>query len=477
MNRPSLLSRNVSTLALFVACAFGLATPAAMRGAPAGTAAYIVIADDTSLPAGLQEEIAAIGGTIRFLLPDIGIAVADSGSPSFASDAATIPGVRSIVRDARLRLAPVIDPGPAGLSAAAVEDDFLFPMQWALDAIDAPEAWAAGARGAGVRVAVLDTGIDVDHPDLAPNLNLSLSTSFIPGVALDTPPGPPSFTAPAHHGTWVAGIIAAADNGIGTIGVAPQAEIVAVRVCTDDGVCDMSAILAGLVHAATIGADVINMSLGGTFPRRGFVGSAGTVFTARDVAELAVASTRALQFAGRLGSMVVVAAGNDGRNLDLDADMFQWAAQLPHTVSVAATSPQGWAVNPATSLDVPAPYTNYGRSVIDLAAPGGYLDLNALMSPPSTWTFCTIVVTGPCFAFDMVAGPTSGGWSVGVGTSAATPHVSGVAALVIGRHGSRMPPSEVKTILQSSADDLGQPGVDEFYGHGRVNAARSVRMR
>lgn len=130
-----------------------------------------------------------------------------------------------------------------------------------------------------------------------------------------------------------------------------------------------------------------------------------------------------------------------------------------------------------TSLDVPAPYTNYGRSVIDLAAPGGSLDLDALLAPPSTWTYCTIVVTGPCFAFDMVAGPTSGGWSVGFGTSAAAPHVAGVAALVIGMHGRRMPPSEVKTILQSSADDLGQPGVDEFYGHGRVNASRAVRMR
>jgi lantibiotic leader peptide-processing serine protease len=87
------------------------------------------------------------------------------------------------------------------------------------------------------------------------------------------------------------------------------------------------------------------------------------------------------------------------------------------------------------------------------------------------------VITLPCFAFDTVVGPTINGWSVNFGTSAATPHVAGVAALVIGAHGGQMNPDAVEAILRASADDLGKPGVDDFYGSGRVNAARAVALK
>jgi subtilisin family serine protease len=83
----------------------------------------------------------------------------------------------------------------------------------------------------------------------------------------------------------------------------------------------------------------------------------------------------------------------------------------------------------------------------------------------------------PCRAFDLVVGPTINGWTLSWGTSAAAPHVAGVAALVIGAHGGEMDPDAVEAILRNSADDLGKPGVDDYYGHGRVNAAKAVGLK
>jgi subtilisin family serine protease len=413
---------------------------------------------------------------MTYALPEIGVAIVSSSDARFAASASSIAGLRSVIPDVALAQEPETTSPLVGNPPTSGDDDRFFDMQWGLDAIDAPEAWATGARGAGARVAVLDAGIDIDHPDLAPNLNLALSRSFIPGLPVAAPPtGPPSFTGPPHHGTWTAGIIAAADNGVGTIGVAPEAELVALRVCPDSARrCPDSAILAALVYAAQIDADVINLSLQGWLPRRGFVDADGTDVSAADVAELLVATTRAFDFAHRQGATIVAAAGNQALNLDADQDGVQLFAQMPHVIAVAATGPRGWGSDQTTNLDLPACYSNYGSSVIDLAAPGGNIDCALPFLPPLPWSWCTVVITLPCWAFDLVAGPTINGWSVNWGTSAAAPHVAGVAALVIGAHGGRMNPDAVEAILRSTADDLGKPGADDFYGHGRVNAASAV---
>ncbi|HYU61548.1 MAG TPA: S8 family serine peptidase [Solirubrobacterales bacterium] len=471
------LSRQLAPIALAIGlfCLLGASAPASGEGTPS---TYILIAADEALPAELAQQVAARDGSIIYALPEIGVAIATSADASFAADASSIAGLRSVVPDVTIGQEPETT-AVVGNPPTSGDDDRFFDMQWALDAIDAPEAWAAGARGAGARVAVLDTGIDVDHPDLAPNLNLALSRSFIPGLPVAAPPtGPPSFTAPPHHGTWVAGIIAAADNGIGTIGVAPEAELVALRVCPDSGRgCPDSAILPALVYAGEIDADVINLSLGGWLPRRGFVDANGTYVTAADVAELIVARTRALDFAHHRGATIVAATHNQARDLDADKDGVQLSAQLPHVIAVAATGPRGWGSDPTTNLDLPACYSNYGQSVVDLAAPGGNVDCNQPFPPPPPYTFCKVVIALPCFAFDTVVGPTINGWTVSFGTSASAPHVAGVAALVIGAHGGHMNPDTVEAILRASADDLGKPGLDDHYGSGRVNAVRAVSLR
>jgi subtilisin family serine protease len=256
---------------------------------------YILVgAAESGLPDGLGQQVAARGGSITDALPEIGVAIATSAEAGFAADASSIAGLRSVIPEVALAQEPDTTTTVEDLATIGDDEPF-FDMQWALDAIDAPEAWATGARGKGARVAVLDSGIDVDHPDLAANLNLALSRSFIPGLPVAAPPtGPPSFTGPPHHGTWTAGIIAAADNGIGTIGVAPEAELVALRVCPDSARrCPDSAILAALVYAGKIDTDVINLSLGATLQRSGFVDADGNYVSAADVAELIVAFTRA----------------------------------------------------------------------------------------------------------------------------------------------------------------------------------------
>jgi lantibiotic leader peptide-processing serine protease len=465
--------------ALLIALLFAVVAlvPAGAQGHDGGASTYILIAaDENALPAGLAQQVAALGGLITYVLPEIGVAIATSADTDFVAEASSIAGLRSVIPDVTLAQEPEPTAALVENPPTSGDDDRFFDMQWALDAIDAPEAWATGARGAGARVAVLDSGIDVDHPDLAPNLNLALSRSFIPGLPVAAPPfGPPSFTGPPHHGTWVAGLIAAADNGVGTIGVAPEAELVALRVCPDSGRgCPDSAILAALVYAAQIDTDVINLSLGQWLPRRGFVDADGTYVSAADVAELIVARTRALNFAHQQGATIVAATHNQARNLDADKDGVQLFAQLPHVIAVSATGPRGWGSDPTTNLDLPACYSNYGQSVVDLAAPGGNVDCTQPFPPPPPYTFCTVVITLPCFAFDLVVGPTVNGWSLDFGTSAAAPHVAGVAALVIGAHGGQMNPEVVEAVLRTTADDLGKPGVDEFYGHGRVNAAKAV---
>jgi subtilisin family serine protease len=342
-------------------------------------------------------------------------------------------------------------------------------LQWGHDAVDAPEAWNAGYRGAGARVAVLDTGFDTDHVDLVPNINFDLSANFVPDESLTY-----ALPDPFSHGSHTAGTIAAADNAFGTIGVAPEAELVLVKVLGDEGSGTFEAVIAGIVHAANVDADVINMSLGATLVKHGYLDDNGTPddpsddvwVTAREVAALKNALGRATTYAYQQGTTVIASAGNEAMDGDHTADVFHLPSDAPHVNSISATAPIGWATDPGNIfLDNPASYTNFGQSVIDFAAPGG-----DFVYPGNE--DCTIAgVTRPCWVFDLVFStgsdldPNVARYFWGAGTSMAAPHASGVAAIIIGMHGGSAA-SAVERV--EAADDLASRATTSMAG--RVNA-------
>lgn len=440
--------------------------------AVAAPKSYIVLSSGTGLPPGLQAKITAAGGTITRTIPQVGIAIATSDKADFATKASTIQGVRSTIPNLALQWLPkeTIAEGVSLNDAAnppnSLDNDRFFDLQWGHTAIEAPAAWNAGYRGAGVRVAVLDAGISHTHPDLAPNLNSTLSASFVPGEDWRVRPG---FFF--NHGTHVAGTIAAADNGIGIIGVAPEAEIVAIKVLSEfTGSGDFDYLISGLVYAGDIGAKVINMSLGAYLPRHGIFDENGNkVATASEISELVVALGRATTYAYQHGAVLIASAGNDHIDADHDKDGIDIPASSPHVIRIAATAPVGWAADFNTTLDNPASYSNYGQSFISLAGPGGDFIY------PGEELRQVAGLTRPAWVFDLVFSSIPGGYGWAAGTSMAAPHVSGVAALIIGKAGGAITPSGVEAILRQSAEDLGKPGKDDFYGAGRVNALNAVQ--
>jgi subtilisin family serine protease len=442
----------------------------------AHAATYVVTAHQNKFDRALAAKVEAAGGTITARLPQIGVVIVESDNPHFASRAGKVQGVRSAVADVTLQFEQPqpqqLDPDAFTNPPNSTDDDRFFDLQWGHAAIDAAGAWNAGYRGEGATVAVLDSGLYCDHLEFADNLLAADSASFVPGEGYCN-------TVGSAHGTHTAGTILAGDNGAGTIGVAPEAKLIAVKVLSETtGSGSFGGIIQGIVHAAEHGADVINMSLG----VRGGLDSRGNA-----VAELVNATKRAVQYAASKNALVVASAGNDGRDLDhasgievcdddglcYRANLKAFPAGLPGVISVSATAPTGWATDFETDLDHLASYSNYGQSAIDFAAPGG-----DFVYPGNE--LCTVGgVFHYCFVFDYVMSSTSViggdsyyGWSAG--TSMAAPHVSGVAALIVGKYGGEMSPKAVERILRRSADDLGKPGNDSHYGSGRVNAARAV---
>ena len=447
---------------------------------PADAKSYVINFTGSQLPADLAAQLSAAGGTVTRTVDQIGVAVAASSDPRFAARAAKINGVADVTEDIDVQwVAPerIVDAGDFDPAASFGATEAFRQIQWAPDAISAPAAWDLGARGAGARVAIVDGGIHSTHQDIAPNLDVAHSRSFVPGQPFNfdqarDAQGVCRLTDTFWHGTHVAGIVGAPGQGLGTVGIAPSATLIGVKVL-HCGSGSFASVIAGIVYAATpiaeggAGADVINMSLGALFPRQG-VGAA----------KLAVALGKATTYAYQRGVTVIAALGNNAADLDHTANLIFVPAMSPHVIAVSATGPMGWALG-VNNFDRPASYTNFGQSAVTFAGPGGDFVLPG-EAPCTKPLNPSGSLTRPCWVFDLVLAPQRGAGSAinsyawAAGTSMATPAVSGVAALIIGKFG-RIGPAAVERRLRQSADDLGKPGNDDFYGGGRVNALRAVQ--
>lgn len=315
------------------------------------------------------------------------------------------------------------------LSTQAVPDDPMFDQLYGLDNtgqtggtadadIDAPEGWDAAGLGSfpstgGVKVGIVDTGIQASHPDLAGKVaDCAESLGLIPGV-ISGSISEGSCSDDNGHGTHVAGTITAnANNGVGVTGVSFNSPLAICKALSGAlGIGTTADVANCITWVHDKGAKVISMSLGG-----------GESTTLQDAVDYA------WDGGGANGSVLIAAAGNDGD------DTLNYPAAYSNVVSVAATD----------DTDTVADFSN-ANSDVEVAAPG--VDIT------STWN--------------------DGGYDTISGTSMATPHASGVAAVIEARYPSATA-AEIVAKLDGAVDDLGAAGRDTSYGFGRVNLLQAA---
>jgi subtilisin family serine protease len=448
------MGTGTSRVGVFAAVA-ALATAFVPGAASAGD--YVLMASKWG--SAQSAAVAAAGGSVTFAHGKAGIGGVRSDNPAFLEQVMASGAFQQGSPDVAVQWQ---QPTPEVQAVSIGSDETFFNAQWNLEAIEAPAAWNAGCTGDGVRVAVLDGGIHSTHLDLDGNLDTACSVSFVPGQAWNAD------TGTFWHGTHVAGIIAAENNNLGTIGVAPDATLMGVKVL-HSGTGSFGWVIAGILYAADPAAmgmpncaraDIINMSLGAVFPKN--AGGGGP---------LVAAMNKAVNYAASNGVLVVTAAGNDSIDFGQAGNYTTVPADSGSGVAVSSTGPLGFGLG-ATDFRRPASYSNYGEGLVHVAAPGG-----DFMLPGSAVCVLPRIPAGTvvqfCWALDMVMstvrGTTNGNYSWSAGTSMAAPAAAGVAALILGAD-PNLPLGALKSRLAQTADDEGPVGHDEFYGHGFVNA-------
>jgi len=426
---------------------------------------YVVTFDRPTAESAARAEITRDCGAMTVYYPQIAVAVATSGDPGFADRigldrafsaqaerlaAAHASGAETVKpQPARAQL-PRTD--PAKVSSADRSGE-----QWDMQAINLPGPRRAQHGARDVVVGVLDSGIDPDHPDLARALDPADSAGCLTG-APDTADAAWAPTT-SVHGTHVAGIIAAADDGHGITGVAPGVRVASVKVIDDRGHADPEAAVCGLMWAAARQMRLTNSS---------FFVNPWTLSCIRgdDRGVVHEVLARAVEYATAAGTLNVAAATNEAVGLTPSARSGSGSAGtgcealpagLRDVVAVSAVGPDR----------VKAGYSSYGLGVIDVTAPGGE--------------------TGQC-----VLSTVPGGYAPLCGTSMAAPHVTGVLALLASAHpGYR--PRQLRRTLESEAMPMpcpasydltgdgiqdayctGYEGYNGFYGHGLVDALAAV---
>ena len=481
IRRKALAASAVAVGAVMVSAAL---TPPALAAGPATS--YLVLAPQGHSTAGAAARVAAAGGTVVADYSQIGVLVARSANPSFASAVAG-EGVEGVASTAGLGT-PLDDGATLDAGAAAAPEatgdptaEPLFGLQWDMTQIDVPQAHAVTTGSPDIVVGVLDTGISSTHPDLATQIAKAESASCLEGV-VDTSEvawNPTTF----DHGTHVAGTIAAAINGVGIAGVAPGVKVASVKVVNDDGFIYPEAAVCGFLWAADHGMQITNNSY--------FIDP--WEFNCRnDPRQRPVwqAVQRAISYSQSKGVLNVASAGNS--NVDLQHKF------IDSTSPNDGSSPVETRIITGACLDLPAEapgvvtvsavgterlksyYSSYGQGVVDVTAPGG--DTRQPNPAVSTISHAVLSTT-----FNTAT--RTNGWGYKQGTSMASPHAAGVAALALSTHPG-LQPGALASLLEGTAEPLPcpegvynpRPGLDQFlaecsggnrnsfYGAGEVNA-------
>ncbi|MGW7427916.1 S8 family peptidase [Streptomyces sp. NPDC054861] len=432
------------------------ATTAASTAWAAGTRAYLVITapGDTS---AARTAVANNGGSVFASYDAIGVIVAHSASAAFASSMRAVSGVQQVGATRTSDVPadaynPAIPPNPTQSATTLTESN-----RWDMTQIKADQAWAVTTGSATVKVGVLDTGVDDQHQDIAPNFNAADSVSCAYGKA-DTRAG--AWRDVDTHGTHVAGTIAAAKNGKGVIGVAPGVKISSVRIAEKpSGLFFAENTVCGFMWAGDHGFKVTNNSYY-TDPWQ---------FNCPDNADQAAiieGVRRAQAYAESKGSLQIAAAGNsnyDLANKTTDSESPNDSTPVSRTITNACIDiptelPGVVTVAAMGNGNVKASYSNFGNAVIDVAAPGG---------------------DGASGVYSTLPGGKYGNKN---GTSMASPHVAGVAALIASVNPA-LTPAQIRDRLATQAGDIACPSDSRctgttskngFFGDGQVDALKAV---
>jgi subtilisin family serine protease len=405
---------------------------------------YVVSLRGASKP-DLKQAVEGLGGKVERQLNGPGIITVSGLNTTSATQLLRRADVASVTRDVSVQWIPrteqmiqqVAAPATLGPRANGTDQSTAFffdRFQWNLKVTKARNAWLTTPGGAGSEVCVLDTGTDPGHLDLEGKIDLAKSTSFVASE--------PFIEDFNFHGTFVSALISS--NGIGMASVAPDAKLCAVKVLDFTGHGSFGDVISGIVYAADQGVDAINMSLG-----------AYVDLNVPGTRDLVAALQSAVNYAREKGVVVVVSSGNAAIDLDADpANFLEIPAQLKGVISVGATAPRA-----QMNFDLLAEYSNYGGITgIKLVAPGG--DFLAGQIEDLVFSACSEFVCGDPFHYVL-----------GAGTSFASPHVAGEAAVIESNFAGNQSGLTLESCILKGTDVVGST---KFFGRGRINLLKAA---
>lgn len=429
---------------------------------------FVAVFSGPELPSNAQQIVEESGGRVVNTLPKAGILMALPVSvdpETFESNLKGRPEIIDVgIDEAQALIPPNTDAYAEGEPTAEgpVVTDYLYNRyQWNMWVIDAEpdKAWEITTGDPKVKVAILDTGIYYEHPDLNPNYDFALSKSFVDwdfdGV-IDEDPNDYN-----GHGTHNAGDVAAVIGGGwpgyrgGTVGIGPTLTLVNLKVLTKEGWGYFSWSMSALYYAVEKKINVASMSFGG------YINT-----SIKEHQSLYNALLRLTNYAYNNGLVMVASAGNGNYDLDKLGPWRHLPSDLPNVISVIATD----------IWNNKASYSNYGSGSHSMSAPGGDpSDIPPAWHPiqPPAWRYwySYILSTWSPLSIDL---PAAYVWMTG--TSAAAPHVAGVAGIILSKY-KGLSPHKVRIALQNGAVDIGAPGYDPIFCYGLVNAYRSLTVR